>query len=144
MTMLIGSRAELAAGAAAFVLSYAMLVPAWRSRPGRSAHRAASSASTSWASNMMLLVPPLLLAALFVTILVLADRSTSLSRVADNRVAEDLRVLAWPTIQQMVQTHWLIGRISDRFRCLSHLCESDALLQPAYFNHAHNDWVEIL
>lgn len=144
MTMLIGSRAGLAAGAAAFVLGYAMLLPAWRSRPGREGHRRSSSPDTRWTSNWFFLIPPLMLAALFVTIWSFADRSTSLSRVADNRVAEDLRVLAWPTIQQMVETHWVAGAGFGSFPAVYRIFESDALLQPAYFNHAHNDWVEIL
>ncbi|WP_447754612.1 O-antigen ligase family protein [Sphingopyxis fribergensis] len=144
MTMLIGSRAGLAAGAAAFVLGYTMLLPAWRSRPAREGHRRPSSTRATWASNWLLVIPPLMLAALFATIWFFADRSTSLSRVADNRVAEDLRVLAWPTIQQMVETHWVAGAGFGSFPAVYRIFEADALLQPAYFNHAHNDWVEIL
>ncbi|HWV59183.1 MAG TPA: O-antigen ligase family protein [Sphingopyxis sp.] len=144
MTMLIGSRAGLAAGAVAFVLSYAMLLPAWRGRPGRDDHRRSSKSRASWMANWMLIVPPLLVAGLLAAILLLADRSTSLSRVAENRVAEDLRVLAWPTIQQMIETYWVTGAGMGSFPAVYRIFESDALLQPAYFNRAHNDWVEIL
>lgn len=144
MTMLIGSRAGLAAGAVAFVLSYAMLLPAWRARPGRDDRRRPFRGRASWMANWMLIIPPLLVAGLLAAILVLADRSTSLSRVADNRLAEDLRVLAWPTVQQMVETYWVAGAGMGSFPAVYRIFESDALLQPAYFNHAHNDWVEIL
>lgn len=147
MTMLIGSRAGLVAGAAAFALSYAMLVPAWLNRPSRAApHRTRPSKGVPapWASKLLLFIPPLLLAMLFTTILLLADRNTSISRIADNRVAEDLRVLAWPTIQHMTQTHWLVGAGFGSFPAVYRIFESDVLLQPAYFNHAHNDWVEML
>ncbi|MBB6424393.1 O-antigen ligase [Sphingopyxis sp. JAI128] len=144
MTMLIGSRAGLAAGGAAFALSYAMLVPAWLNRPSQTARRTRSVQGPGRWRNLILIIPPILLGVLFVTILLLADRNTSISRIADNRVAEDLRVLAWPTIQQMVETHWLVGAGFGSFPAVYRIFEPDALLQPAYFNHAHNDWAEML
>lgn len=144
MTMLIGSRAGLAAGGAAFALSYAILVPAWFNRPSQAARRTRSAQGPGRWANLIVIIPPVLLGVLFVTILLLADRNTSISRMADNRVAEDLRVLAWPTIQQMTQTHWLVGAGFGSFPAVYRIFEPDALLQPAYFNHAHNDWVEML
>ncbi|WP_447952975.1 O-antigen ligase family protein [Sphingopyxis chilensis] len=143
MTMLIGSRAGLLAGAIAFALSYAILLPAWRNRPVATSRRGAPK-SHARSLQWLLYAPPLLIAALLVTVVTLADRSTSISRVTENRVAEDLRVLAWPTIQQMLETYWVAGAGFGSFPAVYRIYETDALLQPAYFNHAHNDWVEVL
>jgi hypothetical protein len=142
MTILIGSRAGLVAGGVAFAIGYAMILPAWRSRPVVSRHRAA--AGNPPATQWLVYTPPILLAALLATVLFLADRTTSLSRVAENRVAEDLRILAWPSVRQMVETYWIAGGGFGSFPSIYRIFETDALLQPAYFNHAHNDWAEIL
>lgn len=142
MTILIGSRAGLVAGGLAFAVGYAMFLPAWRSGPvaSRPPDTGASSLSSQW----LVYVPPILLAALLTTVLFLADRTTALDRVAENRVAEDLRVLAWPSVRQMIETYWVAGSGFGSFPSVYRIFEADALLQPAYFNHAHNDWAEIL
>lgn len=142
MTMLIGSRAGLVAGGAAFVLGYAMVAPAWRSRPVTVRRRSAARGKSSLTSHWLIYVPPVLIAAVLATTLFLSGRATSLSRVADNRVAEDLRVLAWPSVRQMAETYWVAGGGFGSFPSLYRIFEADALLQPAYFNHAHNDWAE--
>ncbi|WP_053553887.1 O-antigen ligase family protein [Sphingopyxis sp. 113P3] len=142
MTILIGSRAGLLAGGVAFAIGYAMILPAWRSRPAAAQHRAGGG--NRLASQWLIYAPPVLLAALLATILFLADRTTSLSRVTDNRVADDLRILAWPSVQQMIETYWLVGGGFGSFPSIYQIFETDALLQPAYFNHAHNDWAEML
>lgn len=141
MTMLIGSRAGLVAGGVAFAIGYAMILPAWRGRLAVMRHRAAAAGK---GAQWLVYTPPVLIAALLATILFLAGRATSLSRVADNRVAEDLRVLAWPSVQQMAETYWVAGAGFGSFPSVYRIFEADALLQPTYFNHAHNDWVEAL
>ncbi|MFC0103560.1 O-antigen ligase family protein [Sphingopyxis terrae] len=145
ITLMTGSRAGLVAGGVAFLVGYAMLVPAWQARPLAAARpsRAARQKDAGF-SRWLVYAPPLLLGALLVTIYSLADRTTSLSRMADNRVAEDLRVQAWPTIQHMIETYWVAGAGFGSFPGVYRIFEPDALLQPAYFNHAHNDWAELL
>lgn len=142
MTMLIGSRAGLVLGFVAFVASYAMLLPAWRGRPqGRFAEPAAASASraTRWLGYL----PLALMAGLLVTVIRLSDRTTSLTRL-DYPVAEDLRLLAWPTVQDMMSSFWLLGSGFGSFPDSYKMFEPDSLLQPNYFNHAHNDWAELI
>lgn len=142
MTMLVGSRAGLALGFVAFAVSYAMLLPAWRGRPqGRFAEPAA--AKVSRASRLFAYLPLALMAGLLVTIVRLSDRTTSLSRL-EYAVAEDLRVLAWPTVQAMVERFWAVGSGFGSFPDSYKMFEPDALLQPSYFNHAHNDWAELV
>ncbi len=140
MTMLVGSRAGLGAGVVAFAAAYAMLWPTWRSRPAQGGR---SAPGQSRYSQLLAYAPLAVFAALLVAVFFLAERTTSLSRVADNRVAEDLRVLAWPTMQHMVETYWVAGAGFGSFPDAYKIFEPDALLQPAYFNHAHNDWVEV-
>lgn len=140
MTMLIGSRAGLGAGVVAFAAAYAMLWPAWRSR----ADQGRRSAPARTRPQLLAYVPLVVFAALVAAVFFLAERTTSLSRVADNRMAEDLRVLAWPTTWRMIETYWVAGAGFGSFPDAYKIFEPDALLQPAYFNHAHNDWVELL
>lgn len=144
MTMLIGSRAGLVAGGVAFAIGYAMILPAWRGRPSAARNRPAASGMAPLTSQWVVYTPPALIAMLLTTVLFMAGRTTSLSRVADNRVAEDLRALAWPSVRQMVETYWGTGAGFGSFPSVYNIFETDALLQPAYFNHAHNDWVEVL
>lgn len=143
MTVMTGSRAGLVFGFVAFVIGYAMILPAWRTRPigrhgdSRPLVRSRSALVWAWA-------PPLLLGALSLTIISLADRSTSLSRLAEQSVALDLRVLAWPTVQHMVSVFWATGSGFGSFPDAYKMYEPDSLLLPSYFNHAHNDFAEMV
>ena len=143
MTVMIGSRAGLVAGFVAFVLGYAMVVPAWRTRPvGR--HGDPRRVSVSRMALVWAWAPPVLLGVLSVTIISLADRSTSISRLAEQSVAEDLRVLAWPAVQQMMGLFWTTGSGFGSFPDAYKMFEPDSLLLPSYFNHAHNDLAEMV
>lgn len=143
MTVLIGSRAGLVTGFVAFVVGYAMLVPAWLARPvGR--HGDPRQVSSSHMATVWAWAPPVLLGVLSLTIISLADRSTSLSRLAENSVGGDLRVLAWPTVQEMMAQFWMTGSGFGSFPDTYKMFEPDSLLLPLYFNHAHNDWAEMV
>jgi hypothetical protein len=144
MTMLIGSRAGVVAGGVSFALGYAMILPAWRSRPMISRHLAGETEGNSALSGWLVYTPLALLAVLMAAIIFLSGRTTSLSRITENRVAEDLRVLAWPSVRQMIETYWTSGGGFGSFPSLYQTIEPDSLLQPAYFNRAHNDWAEML
>lgn len=142
MTMLIGSRAGFALGFVAFVASYFMLLPAWRGRPqGRFAEPMAVSGSRT--SALLAYVPLVLVGGLLVTVGRLSDRTTSLSRL-DYPIAEDLRALAWPTVESMIKSFWAVGSGFGSFPDTYKMFEPDSLLQPNYFNHAHNDWAELV
>ena len=147
LTAMIGSRAGLAAGAIAFAVGYAMVVPAWRSREivaRDNRGRRSRSAPPSRYGHLLIYLPPVVLAALLGAAFWLSGRATGLTRVVGEDVAADLRVQAWPTVQQMIETHWLFGAGFGSFPDLYKMFEPDRLLDPTYFNHAHNDWVEIL
>ena len=150
MTIFIGSRAGFAAGVVAFAIGYAMVVRAWRGdavdrsgdRSGARAH--GRPAPASLARRLLLFSPPVLLFALLGAAFWLTDRATALSRLAEKDIADDLRFQAWPTVQSMVETYWLWGSGQGSFDGAYRMVEPDHLLQPGYFNHAHNDWVELL
>lgn len=145
-TALIGSRAGLAAGAVAFIVGYAIVVPAWRAREigVRDARRRPRATTPSLYGNWFVYLAPLLLTALLATAYLTSDRATGLRRFVGEDVAGDLRVRAWPTVQQMIETHGLFGAGFGSFPDVFKMFEPDNLLNPSYFNHAHNDWAELL
>lgn len=143
MTALIGSRAGVVAGAVSFALGYAMVVSAGQGKAA--GHRAAASPAVppSRAWQAIVFSPLVLVALLLGAVIWLSDRTTAISRVADRDVGADMRVQAWPTVQSMIETHWIVGSGFGSFPEVYKIFEPDALLQPFYFNHAHNDWAEI-
>ncbi len=144
MTIVIGSRAGFVAGVVAFAIAYATVVIAWRSSPADPRHSARSGRKLTRAGRWLLYSPPMLLAALLGTALWLSSRTTGLTRIVGQDVAADLRVQAWPTVQSMIETYWVLGSGFGSFPEVYKIFEPDNLLQPAYFNRAHNDWAEIV
>ncbi|MGV1681747.1 O-antigen ligase family protein [Sphingopyxis sp. NJF-3] len=143
LTAMIGSRAGFVAGVVAFAVGYAMVVADWHSKPvGRRGVPARSGELGSW--RYLVYSPPILLAMLLGTAIWLSDRTTALSRMADQGVGDDMRVQAWPTVLSMIEKYWVAGSGIGSFPDVYKMFEPDALLSPSYFNHAHNDWAEIL
>lgn len=143
LTAMIGSRAGFVAGVMAFAVGYAMVVSAWHAKPaGRRGVTAPSGAPGIW--RYLVYSPPVLLAMLLGTAIWLSDRTTALSRMADQGVGDDMRVQAWPTVLSMIEKYWVAGSGIGSFPDVYKMFEPDALLSPSYFNHAHNDWAEIL
>lgn len=143
MTVLIGSRAGMAAGIAAFVMAYIMVGVTWRGSAAGSDPRPAVAGSAARFSRLAFYAPPLLLTLLLGIALWVSDRTTAISRmVGDNEVAE-LRVQAWPVLTSMLDRFWAFGSGFGSFPAAYKIFEPDRLLQPSYFNHAHNDWMEL-
>lgn len=140
MTALIGSRAGLFAGVVAFAAGYVSVVAAWRSRPAES--RRPTQPAPTW-TRALTYAPPVAMAGVVGAALWLSDRTTGLTRLIENDAVADMRVQAWPVVQSMVEKFWLWGSGFGSFPGAYKIYETDALLQPAYYNHAHNDWVEI-
>jgi O-antigen ligase len=142
-TILIGSRAGLAAGAVAFAIGYLMVVSAWRSHAAAS-RRDGSAVATAKYVGWIMYLPVAVMVVLLGIALWASDRSTALTRAMGEDVAADLRIQAWTTVRSMLDTHWVMGSGFGSFPDVYKMFEPDRLLQPSYFNHAHNDWVEIL
>lgn len=73
-----------------------------------------------------------------------AGRSESLSRLNDAAIGEDMRVRALPQVLDLAQTYGTIGAGQGAFATLFKAIEPDALLKPTWFNHAHNDYLELV
>lgn len=72
------------------------------------------------------------------------DRAISIERALSMNAAEDLRILALPTVLGMVEGYFPIGSGFGAFDPVYRISEPDELLLTMYFNHAHNDWIEIV
>lgn len=138
-----GSRLGFLAAGAAFSISYLMVVLTWRSQSEEPAPTRRGTPAPKLA-RYLIYSPPLLLVAALGAVLFLTNRVTSLSRALGEDVASDLRAQAWPTVQSMIETYWQLGSGFGSFPGVYKIYEPDNLLQANYFNHAHNDWAELL
>jgi O-antigen ligase len=82
--------------------------------------------------------------ALFVMLSVAADRAASIDRVFDLDAAQDMRTRGLPIVLQMIGAYFPVGTGFGSFDPVFRLHEPFDLLKPSYFNHAHNDFLEII
>jgi len=76
---------------------------------------------------------------------VLLDRDEALNRLLySTDPAAELRVAILPVLKEMVERYFPWGTGFGTFEAVYLIHEPDALLGPAYVNHAHNDWLELL
>ena len=94
--------------------------------------------------RVLMYVPPILIVTLLGLALWFSNRTTGLSRLVETDIAADLRIQAWPTIEAMIAKYWMFGSGFGSFPDVYKMFEPDKLLQPSYFNHAHNDWAELV
>lgn len=72
-----------------------------------------------------------------------AGRAVSLNRLLVLSTGEDMRSRALPTVLDMISTYMPFGSGFGSFDPLFRMHEPDALLNLSYFNHAHNDYLEV-
>ncbi len=95
-------------------------------------------------------VLPALIVALITVILVLglgaiiAGRALSIDRMIENDPSQDMRVRALPIVLAMVRDYFPMGAGFGGFDPLFRMREPFELLKLTYFNHAHNDWLEVV
>jgi O-antigen ligase len=82
--------------------------------------------------------------ALGVLLSILAGRAASIDRIVTMDEAQDMRMRALPTVLAMVRDYFPVGTGLGTFDPAFRLHEPSALLKPTYFNHAHNDFLEIV
>ena len=133
LIMATGSRAGLLAGAAAVVTGMLLV---------RAGGREVLPRGPVWMAPAAGLAASVVVAALVVLDIV-ADRAQSIGRAAALDVADDMRVRALPTVVAMVRDYFPAGIGFGGFDPLFRLHEPDALLKPTYFNHAHDDFLEV-
>lgn len=73
-----------------------------------------------------------------------ADRAVAIDRLMDVELGDDMRHRALPTILSMLRSYFPIGTGFGSFDPIFRIHEPETLLKLTYFNHAHNDYLEIV
>lgn len=79
-----------------------------------------------------------------VALSIAADRAVSISRVLAIEPGEDMRRRALPTVLELIRTYFPAGSGLGAFDPIFRIHEPFALLTFTYFNHAHNDFLEVV
>jgi len=79
-----------------------------------------------------------------VAVSISADRASSIHRAVVGEEGEDMRSRGLSTVLAMVATYFPAGSGFGGFDPLFRIHEPFGLLKPTYFNHAHNDFLEIV
>lgn len=85
-------------------------------------------------------------AAILGTILlsVAAGRAASIDRVLVADGGQDMRIRGLPVVWASIRAYFPFGMGLGTFEPVFRMNEPFSLLKPTYFNHAHNDWLELL
>jgi len=73
-----------------------------------------------------------------------ADRAVAIDRVFSVEIGQDMRHRALPVILEMIRTYFPVGTGFGSFDPIFRIHEPFDLLKLTYFNHAHNDWLEVV
>lgn len=82
--------------------------------------------------------------ALFILVSIAADRAESVRRAFEIDPGQDMRTRGLPTVLSMIAAYFPAGAGFGGFDPVFRLHEPFQLLKPTYFNHAHNDFLEIV
>lgn len=83
-------------------------------------------------------------AALLIVISFAAGRATSIDRFALADVGGDMRTTGLPTVLGIAERYFPMGAGMGSFDPAFRIAEPDPMLQLLYFNHAHNDPLELV
>lgn len=128
-----GSRAGIALGVVALVLGLAI---------SRRGVKSALRRYPRW-TLPAISVGIVALIAMFVLASIAADRAVSIDRLVEVDTGADMRSRGLPTVFEMIRTYFPFGSGLGSFDPIFRLHEPFALLKPTYFNHAHDDFLEI-
>lgn len=134
MIMATGSRAGLVIGSVAVFAALGIVL--------RNARRLAPSLPR-WTVPVMVALA-LGCVGLVVWLSLSADRAVSLNRMSTMDVGQDMRVRALPVVWSMVGEYFPVGTGAGAFDPIFRIHEPFPLLKPTYFNHAHNDYLEVV
>lgn len=84
------------------------------------------------------------LISIFVLASVATDRAVSLNRLVELDTSEDMRTRSLPIVLVIIRTYFPFGSGLGSFDPIFRIHEPFGLLKPTYFNHAHNDFLEIV
>lgn len=134
MIMASGSRAGLILGVVAFILGIAITQRDIRAALGR---------YPRWVFPAVI-ATFIAIVAIFILISVASDRAISINRLIAGDPAQDMRSRALPTVLSMIAYYFPAGAGFGSFDPAFRIHEPFELLKTTYFNHAHNDWLEIV
>lgn len=79
-----------------------------------------------------------------IALLTLSDRAISINRVLSVAPGDDLRSQSLPTVINMIWEYFPFGSGFGSFDEVFRIYEPFSFLSPEYFNHAHNDFFEVV
>lgn len=144
LLLVTGSRLGLICGFLALVVGYVAIRWGYRYRyrPTNQVPSAKSTRSTAIVRTALNVVP-VLVVALTGALIYMSGRASSVSRLlAGGDTVSEVRLAALGTVIEQLREQWLLGSGFGSFAKLFQKVEPDELLQPSYFNHAHNDWLQ--
>lgn len=133
MILASGSRAGLALGVCALILSPSLV---WNKvmRAVRRYPRWLTIAIVCGAASLLIIV---------IVISISSQRAVSIDRLFSDDVNSDMRRRGLSTVLLLVRNTPFAGFGAGSFDTLFRFYEPFNLLKPTYFNHAHNDFIEI-
>lgn len=84
------------------------------------------------------------LVGLAILVAIVSNRAMSINRVLADESGEDMRSRALPTVLDMTATYFPTGSGLGGFDPIFRIHEPIALLKLTYYNHAHNDLLEVV
>jgi len=96
-----------------------------------------------WVFPTLIIVMVLLITSL-VFISISAGRAVSIDRIVGGDPGQDMRTRGLRTVLSMVSSYFPFGSGLGTFDPVFRVQEPFLLLKPTYFNHAHNDWLEVV
>lgn len=129
-----GSRAGMVVGLLATAIG-ALLVAGKLNRAARRAPR--------WVAPAVVIFTILAIGVL-IWVSFQSDRAAAINRAVSLDSGEDMRLQALPVVWEMIGRYFPAGSGFGGFDAVFRLQEPLAMLKPTYFNHAHNDFLEIV
>ena len=149
-TLIIGSRMGLIGGIATSMLVYAIIRWSYRFAPKpinqarvRERARPTPPPRRGRIRGVVLNILPLVLVLVISALFDISGRDNTVGRLLNGDGVEEIRVATFSSIAALVKEHWLFGSGFGSFARIYQVMEPDALLQEAYLNHAHNDWLQL-
>lgn len=129
-----GSRAGLAIGLLGTVVGLAM---------ARQASRRLRRRMPRWA-ELAIAATIVAVVATFVVVSLASGRAQSITRLLSVDTASDMRARGLPTVIEAAQAYFPTGAGFGTFDTVFRIHEPLALLKPTYFNHAHDEYLELV
>lgn len=140
--LISGSRAGLLSTLMALVASTVMWVLASHKHSGPSANSAVGRSSKARRRASIIGFASAIV--MVVLAFIWLERTPAASDLVEGNAFDDLRWSLWPVLREMAATHWLFGTGFGSFEAVYRVYEPTDLLLPAYVNHAHNDWLQLV